>query len=109
MNSKIKNILIPLIVVLVLGIQQNTAQNVTKVNGVEYINKEVANNDLNSIKVPVKKIKLRKTKLRKANKNIRTVADLEKIVQRKRNLRFRNKRRTADKCFKEEVCHTDKK
>ncbi|SNR17021.1 hypothetical protein [Tenacibaculum jejuense] len=106
MDSKIKNILIPLLVVLVLGIQQTKAQKVTKSNGVEYLEKATETNDLNTIKVPVKSLK--KKKLRKVKKSIRTVADLERIVQRRKNLRFRNKRRSQEKCYShtEEKCET---
>ncbi len=108
MNSKIKNILIPLSVVLVLGIQQITAQKITKSNGVEYI-EEHTTNDLSSIKMPQTKVKLKKTiKNKKVNKNIKTIADLERVVQRRKRLRYRNKRRSDNKCYShtDETCTT---
>ena len=109
MNSKIKNILIPLAVVLVLGIQQLKAQKVTKSNGIEYI-EDNSTDDLSTIKVPEKKtVKSKKiTKNKKLNKNIRTIADLQRIVQNKKRLRFRNKRRTENKCYShtDETCNT---
>lgn len=83
------------------------AQNITTKNNIEF-EKTNIDNDLNSIKIPIKsKIKVRKKRLNKSN--IKTVEDLEQIIERRKRLRYRN-RRTVEKCFAhtEEVCKTPK-
>ncbi len=84
-----------------------TAQSVILNNNIEF-EKTNINNDLNSIKIPVKnKIKVKKKRLDKSS--IKTVEDLEQIIERRKRLRYRS-RRTVEKCFAhtEEVCKTPK-
>ncbi len=105
MNSKIKKIILPLIIILTLGVQQAESQT----NKVEF-KEEIVKNDLNSIeKISAKKI-LRKKQVKsiKGLEKIKTLADLERIVERKRKLRYRNKRNIQGKCYKEtaDACET---
>lgn len=109
MNSKIINILSSFLVVLVLGLQQVKAQKVvTQNNDVEFLENDNGVDDLNNIKIPRKKIKVNKVAVKKTNKKNKSIAKVEKLVNRKKYLRFRSKRKNGlrgkDKCHKEEVC-----
>lgn len=105
MNLHIK--LLPIAFFLFIGIQQVAAQNVVTQNNVEFIEKKA--NDLNSIRVPKKKMsKEAKKNMPKLNKEILTMNNLDKFVKKRKKLRFRSKRRpVAEKCFKETECHDE--
>jgi len=109
MTSTIKNILTLIVLVFVLGIQQTIAQEVKVQNKVEFMEEETS--DFNSIKIPSKKSVTKQKIDQKLNTDIRTIADFDRIIETKKRLRFRNKRRQPEKCFRDAPtsCHTEEK
>ncbi len=106
MKSRIIKIFASLTILLVLGLQQAVSQNKNVVkNNVEF-NEKLEENNLNSIQ-NVKEKKL----LRKVTKKTKivTMKDLQRIVDRKKGLRYRNKRNHKDKCYSSSNdCNTNK-
>ena len=95
------------ILILSLNSNQIYAQSIDYNNGVEFSDNE--SYDLNSIQLedskPTRKVIVKKVTEEKVEI---TESDLAKLLERKNNLRYRNVRRTDDKCYRdsEEVCHT---
>ncbi len=98
MNS-IKKMMFPLMLMLILGIQRTQSQT----NKIEFKEKVVSTNlnfigEITNKKEVKKKNKESKKEL---NVNIKTLADLERIVERKRRLRYRTNRNIPEKCYNE--------
>lgn len=80
---------------MVVGLQFSNAQQVDVQNKVEYVENS-STGDLNSIKMPVKKVK----KQVMISEDV-SIEDLERIASKRRAKRYRKVRKSIEKCFKE--------
>lgn len=97
--------------VLFVGVNVSVAQQIDTKNGVEYNESTNGIEDLNSISLSSKPIK--KNRVIKAQKEETplSVEDLERIVSKRRTLRYRKNRNITEKCYKEAeegACDSDK-
>lgn len=79
------------------NLQDTLAQQVDIQNKIEYSEEESGIDDLNSITIPAKKMK--KTKEEKGI----SMADLQRVVKKRKSARYRKVRAEVEKCFKDAV------
>lgn len=98
MNNKIK--LFSFLLLTMFGTFTIQAQNVVVRNGVEYLEENDIENDLNSLKettVALNDNNSKKKAIEVSNK------DLKAFVKKKKRLRFRKKRKRTNKCYQEAI------
>ncbi|CAM1342117.1 hypothetical protein [Tenacibaculum amylolyticum] len=108
MKAKNNRFKIVAVIFFSLLVSTVTAQNVIVENGVEYIDENNDSESLNSIKVPSIESKVTpKLKKVKRIQNKKDITAIEKLLKRKKKLRFRKKRKLSKKCFKESAKNCD--
>ncbi|WP_075344485.1 hypothetical protein [Tenacibaculum agarivorans] len=108
-----KSPLLVIVILLFVGLQNISAQNVVVKNGVEYLEKDDNIEDLNSIDTPSNvvtiSVKLKKTNKASVSKEAAAIEKIGKLTTKRKKLRFRNKRTNkTTKCFKETEKKCDK-
>ncbi len=102
MNLQQKLLGILCIVFLVGNNQESIAQHISNANKLSFISDGgLSHHDPYALKVlkPIKK-KVKKAQKTSTRESITTEADLQRIIERQKGLRYRNKRTTSGKCFK---------
>ncbi len=101
---KLRSSVFVLILFLATSYHEVYAQKVVVRNGLEYIDEEEVEENLNSITVTSNAVTItvKRKKGKKISKNSKNLEKVAKIVTLRKRLRFRNKRNsTRKKCFKE--------
>lgn len=91
------------IIILFISTQEVIAQKKVVVkHGVEYLEDADDDGGLNSIVIPAKSAKAKPEKAKKLSKEALAIKKLNKVTQKRKKLRFRNKRKKdASKCVKD--------
>lgn len=88
-------LLISFVFFTIANFQHTVAQQVDIQSKIEYSEEQSGVDDLNSITVPAKKMKKVKEE-----KGI-SIADLQRVVKKRKSARYRKVRAEAEKCFKD--------